>query len=148
IELPDALKTRDAEIRGFRPGPCLIDLSAEAGLDFFARLRAQLAGREGARATSDLVMGVDVFHMAKEGNNIRMLAAGRVDPDTMMIDAYSQVRGQFWNPRFRQQRIANLIQKRPWYHGFDRICATTAWAQTIGDNYFRRDAREAFKGVQ
>lgn len=146
--LPEALKTRDPEIRGYRPRQCSIDLSEEAGLDFFARLQTQIAGREGARETSDLVMGIDVFHLAKKGNNVPMLGASRVDPDTMMSDAYQAVRGQFWNHRFRQQRIANLIQKRPWHHGFDRICATTAWAQTIGDKYFRRDAREAFKGVQ
>ncbi len=146
-ELPYALERRESEIRGYRPAGCLIDLSDEAALDFFGRLRRRLAGREGQRSTLDLVLGVDVFHMAKEGNNIRVLGAGRVDPDPAMIDEYQQVRGQFWSALFRRQRLTNLIRRRPWHHGFDRLCATTAWQRTIGDKYFKHDAREAFKGA-
>ncbi len=146
-ELPYALEGRDSEIRGFRPAGCLIDLSDEAALDFFGRLKRRLAAREGQRSTLDLVLGVDVFHMAKEGNNIRVLGAGRVDPDPATVDEYLRVRGQLWSPLFRRQRLANLIRRRSWYHDYDRLCATTAWQHTIGNKYFKHDAREAFKGA-
>lgn len=144
--LPIALRQRDGEKRGFRPAQSLIDLPEEAALATFLHLAQRLAQREGERSlTADLVLGIDVFHMAKEGNNIRMLACGRVDPDERMIDAYRQIRGRFWSPRFRRLRLANLIAGRPWYHGFDRLCATTAWKHTVEDNLFKHDARVAFE---
>ncbi len=144
-ELPEALKRRDGTIRGFRPAGCLIDLSAEAALDFFSCLKNRLRDREGSRSTVDLVLGVDVFHMAKEGNNIRVLGSGRIDPDDGMIDEYGQVRGQFWSPHFRRQWLENLIARRPWHARFDRIFSTLAWGTTIGSKHFRHDARVAFE---
>ena len=144
-ELPESLKRRDGTIRGFRPGGCLIDLSAEAALDFFSNLKHRLRDREGSRSTMDLVLGVDVFHMAKEGNNIRVLGTGRIDPDDSMIDEYAQVRGQFWSPHFRHRRLENLIGRRLWHAGFDRIFSTIEWKATIGSPHFRHDARLEFE---
>lgn len=148
LEIADALKDRsvdDNALAGYRPRGCLIDLSVEGGLDLFRRLRAQIQRREGQRRTGDLVLGIDVFHMEKEGNNIRVRGVARVDPDENVIDAYGRVRGTLWSPVFRRQRIANLIAQRPWHHGFDRIFATTPWKQTIDNDYFKHDARLLFK---
>lgn len=148
LEIADALQSRsddDNTLAGYRPRGCLIDLSVEGGLDLFRRLKAQIQRREGLRATGDLVLGIDVFHMEKEGNNIRVRGVARVDPDESLVDAYGRVRGTLWSPVFRRQRIANLIAQRPWHHGFDRIFATTPWKQTIDNDYFKHDARLLFK---
>lgn len=142
-ELPRALAGRDSEIAGYRPRGCLIDLSLESALDLFARLKKRMQQRQ-ANAVSDLVFGVDVFHMGKEGNNVRVLGAGRVDPDETMINEYQMVQGVYWSPIFRRQRLISLIARRPWYSAFERLFATTAWGQTIGNKQFKHDAREAF----
>ncbi|MCA9702215.1 MAG: type I-MYXAN CRISPR-associated protein Cmx8, partial [Myxococcales bacterium] len=145
-ELPEALNGRSETIRGYRPADSLVDLSQEAALALFVQIKQRLAQREGARsATADLVLGVDVFHMAKEGNNVRVLGSGRVDPDETMIDAYQRFHGNYWSPHFRRLYLGNLIAGRPWYQGFDRLCATTAWGQIIGSKYFKHDARGAFE---
>lgn len=148
LEIADTLQSRsddDNALAGYRPRGCLIDLSVEGGLDLFRRLKAQIQRREGQRATVDLVLGVDVFHMEKEGNNVRVRGVARVDPDESLVDAYGRVRGTLWSPLFRRQRIANLIAQRPWHHGFDRVFATTPWKQTIDNDYFKHDARLLFK---
>lgn len=148
-ELQAVLTSRTAEddkLAGYRPRGAVIDLSVEGGLDFFVRLKRQLQRREGQRATGDLVLGVDVFHMEKEGNNIRLRSFGRVEPDDTVIDEYARVHGILWNPLFRRQRIANLIARKPhWFHGFDRLMATTPYEQTIGNDFFRHDARILFQ---
>jgi len=147
-ELPEALTARfsgdESKVLGYRPKGCLVDLSAEAALDLFAKLKRRLADREGARATSYLVLGVDIFHMSKDGNNVRMLGTGRVEPIEEMIDAYAQMRGSYWSHLFRRQRLKNLIAGRPWHAGFGPIFSTYSWAKTIGDKHFKHDARRAF----
>jgi CRISPR-associated protein Cmx8 len=148
-DLPEALALRfggdESKILGYRPKGCLVDLSAEAALDLFAKLKRRLVAREGSRQTSDLVLGVDVFHMTKDGNNVRVLGSGRVDPIEGMIDEYSRVRGTYWSHLFRLQRLKNLIAGAPWYAGFGPIFSTRPGAQTIGDKYFKHDARRAFE---
>lgn len=147
-DLKEALLNRsedDNALAGYCPRGALIDLSIEGGLDLFVRLRQQIKRREGERATGDLVLGVDVFHMEKDGNNIRIRGIGRVDPDESMIDDYARVHGLLWSPLFRRQRIGNLIARKDWHHGFDRVVATSPWKQTIDNDYFAHDARLAFK---
>jgi CRISPR-associated protein Cmx8 len=90
------------------------------------------------------VMGVDVLHVEKQGNNVRLLGSARLEPEAAMIDEYAQIRGALWNPLFRRQRLLNLIGGREWHAGFDRLLSTQPYEQTIGNNYFRHDARESF----
>jgi len=144
-ELPEALVARDGELRGYRPAHSLIDLSEESALALFVRLKQRLAQRQGEASTADLVLGVDVFHMDKKGKNVRVLGSGRVDPDEYLIDAYQRFRGQYWSPHFRRLRLSNMIAHRPWYKGFDRLCSTMSWKQTIDKKAFKHDARMAFE---
>ncbi len=148
-ELPEVLALRfggdESEILGYRPKGCLVDLSAEAALDFFLKLKQRLAGREGARDTVDLILGIDIFHMMKEGNNVRVLGVGRVDPVEGMIDQYSRIRGRYWSHTFRLQRLKNLLAGDPWHTGYGPIFSTHPWSQTIGDKYFKHDVRRAFE---
>jgi CRISPR-associated protein Cmx8 len=61
-----------------------------------------------------------------------------------MIDQYAQFRNIFWNPIFRRQRLLNLVNQRNWHAGFDGLMSKFPYEQTIGNSYFRRDARESF----
>lgn len=145
-ELPKALKNnRGIELSGYRPRDSVVDLAVESALDILSLLRARIAAQEGERATSDLVLGVDVIHVEKQGNNIRLLGTSRLDPEASMIDEYVRLRHSLWNPLFRKQRLLNLINERPWHTGFDAILSRLPYEQTIGSKTFRRDARESFK---
>ena len=145
-ELPKALKhNRGVELSGYRPRDSVVDLAVEGALDILSLLRARIAVQEGERATSDLVLGVDVIHVEKQGNNIRLLGTSRLDPEASMIDEYARLRHSLWNPLFRKQRLLNLINKRPWYTGFDAVLSRLPYEQSIGSKTFRHDARESFK---
>jgi CRISPR-associated protein Cmx8 len=145
-ELPKALKhNRGVELSGYRPRDCVVDLAVEGALDILSLLRARIAVNEGERATSDLVLGVDVIHVEKQGNNIRLLGTSRLDPRASMIDEYARLRHSLWDPLFRKQRVLNLINERTWYTGFDAVLSRLPYEQSIGNKNFRRDARESFK---
>jgi len=145
-ELPSVLRARESEMSGYRPRGCVVELAAESALDVGRRLADRLRQLEGDKDTSDLVLGFDVFHMEKQGNNIRMLSRSRVEPDAAAVDRYRTVRNALWSPIFRKQCLVNLLADKPWWSGFDRLFET--WphqTMTFGSEYFRHDAREAFK---
>jgi CRISPR-associated protein Cmx8 len=144
-ELPEVLRNRGTELSGYRPRDCIIDLAVEGALDVMKRLRDRLAIRTGEQATSDLILGVDVIHLKKEGNSIRLLGVSRLDPDYFMIDEHAQIRKALWNALFRRQRLLNLVKHKPWYVGFDALLSKLPDKQSIGNEYFRHDVRESFK---
>lgn len=143
-ELPPLLRGRGKEMAGYRPRDCVVDLAVESALDTLRRLRDRLRVRQGEAATHDLLLGVDVVHVDKQGNNIRLLGVTRLDPEAEMIDQYARFRDSLWNPLFRRQRLLNLVNRRHWHAGFDGLMTKLPYEQTIGNSYFRRDARESF----
>jgi CRISPR-associated protein Cmx8 len=144
-ELPEVLRGRGVELSGYRPRDCIVDLAVESALDVMKRLRDSLAIRAGEKATGDLVLGVDVIHTNKEGNNVRLLSVSRLDPDYPMIDEYARIRKAIWSPLFRKQRLLNLVKNQSWYTGFDALLCSLPYEQSIGNDYFRHDVRESFK---
>lgn len=144
-ELPKVLDGRGIEKNGYRPRDAVVDLAVEGALDLLKRLHEQVAKKEAARETSDLVLGVDVIHVEKEGNNVRVRGSTRLEPMQQMLDEYAQLKGAFWNPDFCRQRLINLVNQREWWSGFDTLMCTLPSERTISNNYFQHDAREAFK---
>ena len=139
------IKSRGSKLAGFRPAEAVIDLAAEAGVDVLARLEKRLESVEGGRDVNDLVVGVDVIHCEKEGNNIRTRSVLRIDPKLDLQDEYRRVKGQYWSPIFRRRRIANVLAGAPWWTGFARTVETTRFDHIFDDKkFFCRDAREAF----
>lgn len=146
-ELPRVLAGRGTGMRAYRPLEALIDHPAESALDLARRLRERISAAEGERHTSDLVLGVEVFHLKKEGNSVRVLSVTRVEPERQMVDAYIKLKGMgLWDLGFRRQRLLNLLDGRRWYAGFDRLIATSAQDKlTIGSQAFCHDARVSFQ---
>jgi CRISPR-associated protein Cmx8 len=144
-ELPVVLRGRGAQMSGYRPRDSVVDLAIEGALDTFRRLRERLSLQASGAAINDLMLGIDVVHVNREGNNIRLLGSMRLDPEDAMIDQYAQLRDSLWNPLFRRQRLLNLVNnQRNWYAGFDGLMSKLPYEHTIGNSYFRRDARESF----
>ncbi len=144
-ELPAVLSERGTEISGYRPRDAVVDLAIESALDMMRRLRDRLTVKTGQQATAYTVLGVDVIHTEKRGNNVRLLSISRLDPDDPMVDDYAQIRQSYWSPLFRKQRLLNLVNHSAWYSGFDRLLCNLPYEQIIGNDYFRHDVREAFK---
>jgi CRISPR-associated protein Cmx8 len=144
-EFPAVLRGRGVELAGYRPRETVVDLAIEGALDMLKRLRERLALLTGAHATGDLVFGVEVVHVERQGNNIRTLGVGRIDPEVTMIDDYARIKESLWSPRFRKQRLLNLVNRRSWQVGFDQILCSLAYEHSIGNRIFRHDARESFR---
>jgi CRISPR-associated protein Cmx8 len=145
-ELPSVLQnSRGIEMAGYRPRDSVIDLAAEGALDLMNKLNQRLAVLAGKQSVSDLLLGVDVVHLEKQGNNIRLWGTARIDPTQSMIDEYARVKGMFREALFRRQRLLNTLNEREWFSGFGSLLSTKDSEQTIGSRFFRADTRKAFK---
>lgn len=149
-EFLEILKDRSNEVNEVcaylpkRPKDAVIDLVIESALDTMKRLKDRLVVREGDKATDNLVAGFDVIH-AKPGEDVKFLNIMRIKPDFRTVDRYTQIRKGYWNFLFRKQRLLNLVNNAPWYQGYDKLLCTLPYEQTIENDYFRRDVREAFQ---
>ncbi|WP_050432933.1 type I-MYXAN CRISPR-associated protein Cmx8 [Chondromyces crocatus] len=149
-ELPRVLKERETDVAGFRPRAAVILLPAEGALDMARRLKARIASQEGRRSTADLLVALEVYHLEKQGNSVRLLGAWRLDLEDEILDEYTHLRGmRLRSDSFKRQRLLNLLDRAPWYRGFDRIAETTSYKEvTIGSKSFRHDARLSFEVAQ
>jgi CRISPR-associated protein Cmx8 len=146
-ELPGLLRDRSPELSGYRPRDSIVDLAVESALHMMKRLRDRLQQTTGDQATAPTLFGIDVIHTEKQGNNVRLLSATRIDPDAAMTDEYAQIRDGFWSPLFRRQCLLNLVNHSPWYTGFDALLCTLPYEQTIEDRYFRGDVRKKIEAI-
>lgn len=140
---------RGCDAAGYVPRDAVIDLAAEAGLDVVRRSNDVLVAMQGASPTRPWLSGVDVFHIEKEGNNVRLRGIARVIPQRKQDDEYARVRGaSYRNPIFRRQRVSNVLDGKPWWAGFARLCSTTAQEMTIQHPSFQHDCRLALTEVE
>jgi CRISPR-associated protein Cmx8 len=141
-EFPHVLHARGVELSGYRPREAVVDVAVESALDMLQRLRERLPV---SAHLQELVLGVDVVHVEKQGNSIKTLGVTRLDPELRMIDDYPRLKTSLWHPLFRQQRLLNLVNGRVWYAGFQRLLCRVPYEQSIGHPMFRHDARESFR---
>lgn len=148
--LPDVLQDRSTEKFGYRPKESIVDIAAESGLDLLSKINRKLSNKININL-QDLILGVDVFHLEKKGNNVRLWATSRIDP-TIDIDLYRNIKERFTSPLFRRQKLLNLLNDRPPFDGFGALLSKTDAELTVGSKswFFSQDARTAFEiaGVQ
>jgi CRISPR-associated protein Cmx8 len=144
-ELPDVLRSRSSEKFGYRPKESAIDVAAEGALDLMSKINQRLATK--VNQVSDLLLGVDVVHLEKQGNNIRLWGNTRIYPNRLIIDKYKNAKDKFKNQFFRRQIILNILNEKDWFYGFDSLLSKTDSEQTIGQSFFRSDIRKAFEDI-
>lgn len=144
--LQNELRERDPSLWGNTwPRAAVVDLPIEAALHFEMRLRKQLQGKQLGAPGSDFVLGYEVHHVNKEGNNVRVSFSGRFEPKRTTVATYEALRADFWDPSFRRIWLMNLVYERPPHTGFDKFIATSPFAtMTIGSNRFCHDAKRFF----
>jgi CRISPR-associated protein Cmx8 len=133
----------------YRPQGAVIDIAVESALDLAGRLHQSIATLEGEKGTRPAILGIEVLHMNKEGNNVRLLSSDRLDPTFGQLREYEQIKRACWDVVFRRQRLLNLIKNRPWYFGFDGLAATLPYkSQFFGSARFRHDAFSHFEQLR
>lgn len=146
-ELPRVLQQREVIPSGYRPKESIIDMPAEGALEMMSKINDRMAKSINFQI-SDLLLGVDVIHLEKKKNNVRLWGNSRIDPIREMIDEYSRVKTRFANALFRRQRILNVLNsEREWFDGFDSLLSKTDSEQTINSPFFRSDVRKAFEEI-
>jgi CRISPR-associated protein Cmx8 len=142
-------RERGCEPAGYLPRDAVVDIPAEAGLDLGRRAFRVIAEREGVATTKSWLTAADVFHIEKEGNNVRLRSIARVDLSRARVDAYARAKASYWSSAFRRRRITNILEGRDqWSYGYGRLCSITPEDLTIKDSKFRHDCRLAFTEVE
>jgi CRISPR-associated protein Cmx8 len=119
---------------GFRPREAILSLPEEGGLQYLNHLAGLAQARARAGEMRFSVTGVEVYCLAKKGNNINLLATARVPARREVLEQYDVIRRQYRNLLFRAQLIRNLLQDRPWYAGFDRLFAVHDRELFVGEH--------------
>jgi CRISPR-associated protein Cmx8 len=117
-------KGLEPEVSGYRPRDALIDLPEEGGLEFLYHLAHMHAEQLGIAYD---VAAVELYHLQKKGNNVRMLAAERLLPNARVLQEYESMRGVRANPYYKSLRIRNLLDGNPWHHEIDATFAHYPW---------------------
>lgn len=133
-DLKNSISGLSDEMAGFRPKDALIALPQEGALMFAAQLMG-IAGHEVQEKHRFSICGMDVFHLEKQGNNIKTLFSDRISLDRELVGRYQNVRNQCRNTVFRRQLILNLLADRPWYIGFEKVFSKLPKTFFIGKQY-------------
>lgn len=147
LDLPSMMRARPGDRSGYLPRAAVIDVAVESALSTMEQLERHIPPRERRKGLGDVVLGFDVVHAEKQGNNVRLLSVSRVDVRND-LQRYASLRERYWSPLFRAQRVVNYLEVVRWYQGMDRVASVHSWQQTVGDDRFRHDAREAFEGME
>lgn len=129
-EYPKLLADLSGEVRGYRPAQSVIDLPAEGALAFLERL-ATITRLQVEKGTLRRSIGaVEYLHLVKQGNNVKLMAAGRVASDPKLIDRYRAIVNpigtapRYCNSLFRRCLLLALLGSEPWYRTFGSSLTT------------------------
>jgi CRISPR-associated protein Cmx8 len=132
-DYPRLLHDLPTDVRGFRPVASVIDLPAQAALEFMEHL-AQLAQfKTEKKRTADSVSSVEYLHLVKAGNNVKSMAAGRVAPKPELLEKYEAIVGTrerpspYRNPLFRAGLLLALLRDLDWHECMGPIFAERPW---------------------
>lgn len=116
-DVREMLRSLEPDVEGLRPKAALIDLYEEGGLEFLYQFSKQKIQE---LDTINFSLGsVELYHLQKQGNRIRNLAAERIVPHSAVLRDYAGLRKYSRNPLFRSLYVRNLLHGRKWYEKSD-----------------------------
>ena len=150
------LEARESQKFGYLPREAVIDIPEEGALDFLRLLKQRISHKTGSQTLEDLILGVELIHAQKVGNNVKIRSISYVEPLMSQVDRYEEIQKAYWCPWFRKQRILNLLHSKPksdepnaplkeipGWTGFDEVLSRIP-RKWLLDPYFSHDARELF----
>jgi CRISPR-associated protein Cmx8 len=146
-DFPAAMDKLRPQAAGYRPRDAVISVPQEGGLEYMHHLLGLAKAKsEGQEIALYDVTGVEVYHLEKRGNNVHMLAAERIAIDQRILEDYEAIRGRYFDPIYRRQRILNLLRRDPWYSGFAEVFASNRYEFFVGSKAarFQGDVRKQF----
>lgn len=119
---------------GFRPRNAVLSLPEEGGLSYLSNLAAIARAKASTGNIGFNVADIEVYHLAKRGNNVAMLGSGRVPASREIVEQYDAIRHDYRNLLLRGQLIRNLLRGQPWYAGFNHLFAVRDLDLFLGDS--------------
>jgi CRISPR-associated protein Cmx8 len=119
-KLPAAFSRLGTDTRSIRPAQAIIDLPAQGALEFVNSLARLKTAQEEEHPTRS-VNAVEFLHLDRQGNNVKLLASGRVVPDFALLDDYRDIAGRpgespgYRNSLFKAGLIQALLRSKPWW---------------------------------
>lgn len=104
------------EMVGTRPKDSIIDLPEEGGLKYLLTL---VKNKVSKKALS--INAVEIKHLEKQGNNIKILQELKITPHKININDYENIIKECKNYFYKTRRINNLLNGTVWFNGFDRV---------------------------
>lgn len=149
---PQVLGGLDPQMRGFRPKAAIVDLPVEGGLEFLRYLFLLSQQKIGATRLKYSLGAVELFHLDKQGNNIKTLTTERIIYRPSLLQQYEGVRSFCRNPFFKAQQLLNLLREVEWYEGFTHLFAIHPWEFFLHSektptsfSFFSSDVRKQFE---
>jgi CRISPR-associated protein Cmx8 len=118
-DVKNLLKSMDKVKVGIRPKLALIDLIEEGGLEYLYHFVKYRIDREDILKYN--LSALELFHLQKQGNRIKQLAAERLIPQSEIIRNYEQFREVIKNPLFKSLCLPNLLRQKSWYENADSL---------------------------
>lgn len=97
---------------GIYPKKSVISVPSEGGLEYLSNIVKQ------DFSSSDLkhsISAVEIYHLEKVGNNIKIHSTERIIPRKKIIDKYFDVSEHSFNPLFRSHCIKNILSGKEWF---------------------------------
>jgi CRISPR-associated protein Cmx8 len=153
---PRVLKQRDVNKWGYLPREAVIDLPEEGALDLLLLLRDRIERETGDQQLRRIVLGVELIHAEKIGNNIKIRSISTIEPIKEQVDQYEVIKKLYWCPWFRKQRLVNLLRKQPNEELNSNLPTIKPWTDFnavlsriprswLQDSAFSHDARNLFE---
>lgn len=134
------------------PYAALIAIPEQGGLDYLLRLAQQ---RVKGEELSYSLSGVEIYHLEKQGNNVRVRMEERIPAMGSLLHQYQSIQKAFRNPLFIFHRIRNLLDGIAWYERVDNLFAKypceyfvmQKGATPTTSYFFGKDANRKFRDI-
>lgn len=148
----DILEGLRTDTVGKRPKDAIIDLMEEGGLEYlyqFSKCKFENS------AATDSINAVDLYHIEKRGNNVRMLSSERLIADSAVLKEYERMRRTIFNPLFKKIYLRNLLLNNRWYDCSDDVvgvypCELFSYRtgrSPVRFPFFGRDVKKKFRAI-
>jgi len=141
---PSILRQRDTKELWGKPRSAIVRHAIEAELKSLGSIHTYLSKLTPELDISELLFGVDVFHLFRKKDEPQILSIQRYPPNREAITEFTQLQDKLFDPIFRLQYWQNLIRDRARIHGFDSLLRELPTAKTIKNDLFCRDFRTVF----
>jgi CRISPR-associated protein Cmx8 len=155
-DYPRLLNELPKGAHGYRPAGAVIDIPAEAALQFLdnlARITQQVASKTRLRHS---INSVEFLHLVKAGNNVKVMASGRIAADPGLLEKYRAIASpgqhKYRNPLFRAALLRSLLDDAAWYDSMSEMLVERPWPLFIKSEktprsmpWFSADAENRFK---